>query len=214
MARDLHDDRAMMHCTETLAIGEVEQGRFEEARRHFEDNLQRSRALHDERGAAVTIGNLGLLRMLEGDHEGASALAGESLALHRKSGDAEGMARGVTLLGINALLVNEPQRAKSYLQEGVEIAADVGHKELIGSALGGLAAAATHTGELELGAILLGATARIREDSGIALDALEQQLDDRARKHLLDSLTDQRFDELVSRGAAMSVDDVLHYIHD
>jgi predicted ATPase/class 3 adenylate cyclase len=214
MAHDLHDDRAMMRCTEILALGEMEQGRFAEARLHFEENLQRSGALHDERGVAVTTGNLGLLGMLEGDHEGASALAGESLALHRKLGDAEGMARGTTLLGINALLANEPQRAKSYLREGVEIAADVGHRELIGSALGGFAAAATHTGELERGAILLGAAARIREESGTALEPLEQQLDDTARKHLLDSLTNQRFDELVARGAAMSVGDVLHYIHD
>lgn len=99
----------MMHCRETLALVELEQGRFEEARRHFEDNLQRSRALHDERGVAVTTGNLGLLGMLEGDHEGASALASESLALHREMGDEEGMARGgATLLGINALLASEP----------------------------------------------------------------------------------------------------------
>ena len=214
LALALQDDQAVMHCTETMALGELEQGRFAEARRHFEDNLQLSRALKDERGAAVTLGNLAFLALLEGDHEGAAVLANESFASHRQTGDEEGMARGATLLGISALLASELQQAKSYLRQGVELSADIGHKELVGTALGGFAAAVTHTGEVERGAILLGATARMREDSGIALDPLEQQLQGKAKEHLLDSLTEERVNELFAKGAAMSMDEVLHNIHD
>lgn len=124
------------------------------------------------------------------------------------------MARGATLLGISALLASELQQAKSYLRQGVELSTDIGHKELVGTALGGFAAAVTHTGEVERGAILLGATARMREDSGIALDPLEQQLHGKAKEHLLDSLTEERVNELFAKGAAMSMDEVLHYIDD
>lgn len=110
------------------------------------------------------------------------------------------------------LLSNDFQGAKSYLLEAFRTAADVGYRELIGSALEGLAAAAAQTGEFELGAILLGAAGRIGQESGVVLEPIEQEVHERATDRLLDSLGKLRFDQLAN-GASMSVDDVRQYIH-
>ncbi|MCA1707624.1 MAG: tetratricopeptide repeat protein [Actinobacteria bacterium] len=56
--------------------------------------------VHDERGVAVTTGNLGHLSLLQGNHKSAAAFSIESLELHRKIRDKEGMATSLTNLGL------------------------------------------------------------------------------------------------------------------
>ncbi|MCA1701967.1 MAG: hypothetical protein LC808_01320, partial [Actinobacteria bacterium] len=208
LAQDLDDDDSLMRCRETLALCEVEQGRLAEARQHLEQNLEHSRALRDQRGIAITTGNLSFLSLRKGDHATAWRLGLESLALHRQDGNHEGMATAAAALGLNCLLSTDLDQAESYLLESAEIATEVGHKEVFTSALEGLAAVATQRGEYDRGGLLLGAVVRLRDANGLARDPLEQEIHEQMMKQLHGALSDERLSQLLEQGMAMSIDAV------
>jgi predicted ATPase/class 3 adenylate cyclase len=209
LAQALSDDEGLMRCRETLALCEMDQGRLTQARQHLQQNLERSRALHDERGIAITTGNLSFLSLREGDHEAASTLGRESFERHRRSGNMEGMGASAAALGLNSLLANKFEQAELYLTDSSRIAAEIGHTEVLTSALEGLAAVATHSGDCDRGALLLGAVTRLRDSNGIARDPVEQEIHDRMTKQLQVALTEERLSQLLDQGMVTSIEELL-----
>ena len=65
----------------------------------------------------------------------AAALASNSLRVLSDAGDKEGMAASLITLGANDFLAGELGAAEPYLVQGLNVAVDVGHRELIATAL-------------------------------------------------------------------------------
>jgi len=210
LATQAADERGVLSCTETVALCEMEQGEYAQARRHFEENLKRFHALRDERGVAVTIANLGALAMFEGDHDKASDMNSESLRRFRNIDDREGVAGAFVALGMNELLVGNSTAAMPYLKDALEVAAHLGHRELLASALSGLAAATVASGDAARGAVLVGGADRIRAESGIGLDPLEQRVHDNASVRMRQLVKETELDEMLERGRVMTIGELVH----
>ena len=212
IAQSLKDEYGFMRCIETLALCEMDEEEFDKARMHLEDNLVRSNALGDHRGISVTTGNLGRLSMLEGQYETASALMKESLKLGRQLRDKDGIATSLTNLGLSAVLMGDPQGGGSCLQEAIELAWDLGHTDLLATALEGYAAVVASSRGNERAGLLLGAAERIRSGSGAALDPIEFKVHQHTKEHLLRSMMESELGELMSEGAALSIDEVILHV--
>ena len=119
------------------------------------------------------------------------------------------MGASAAALGLNSLLANKFEQAKLYLTDSSRIAAEIGHTEVLTSALEGLAAVATHGGDCDRGALLLGAVTQLRDSNGIARDPVEQEIHDRMTKQLQVALTEERLSQLLDQGMATSIEELL-----
>lgn len=209
LAQEVHDERGLMLCTETLALCAMEAGEYSVSRSYFEENLERSQALRDERGTALTKANMAVLAMRQHDYRAGAMLSSESLELYRRLSDKEGMAASLIALGVSELLARETGRAERRLRQGLQLALEIGQRELAGSALGGLGAVAVHDGDPRRGAVLLGAASRARRETGVALDAIELTLLGDAIQEMHRLLPREELDGLMAKGNSLSLDEVL-----
>ena len=132
------------------------QGRYPEAREHYQAALEIDQALGDERGAAVVLGQLGALALMEGDHAEAARRYREALAQFRALGETRSQAICLYQLGRVAEeaagRAAGPQRA-ALLQE-----AEAAYQESLRleEALGDAAGAAKTANQLAIVAQLAG----------------------------------------------------------
>jgi tetratricopeptide (TPR) repeat protein len=213
-AESANDEIGAMRCVEILALCEMEEGQYDRARRHLQDNLARSSALGEQRAGAITMGNLGRLSMLEEEFEAAAKLAVDSLAVNRRLGDQEGIAASLTNVGLCAVLSGKPTEAEPYLREGIEVARDVGRRDLVATALEGYAAALASREDNERAALLLGAAQHLRRDSEAARDPIDDKLYETTRKLLIASMGESELARLVSTGATLSADEVMLHVRE
>jgi tetratricopeptide (TPR) repeat protein len=115
------------------------QGDFETARDRYRQGLEIRRGLHDEKGIANLLTNLGIIAHRQGNYQEARILYEEGLDLARRLGDKWTI--GVTLinLGYVALDQDDYAQARTWLDEAVSLHREVGDRAMTANALNNLA---------------------------------------------------------------------------
>jgi predicted ATPase/class 3 adenylate cyclase len=103
-----------------------EQAEAETALAHAEESLDLHRQLHDLRGVAASLEQLGHIVNLQGDFERASALFEESLATSRAIGDPVGTAAALNALGYMAWFNEQYDRATTLCEESLRLRRGLG----------------------------------------------------------------------------------------
>jgi predicted ATPase/class 3 adenylate cyclase len=101
----------------------------------LEQALRLYREIHDTKGIAACLNNLGNYQMSLNAYEAAQAVYEESVALYRQLNDELAMATPLMNLGVLALLMNNPQQAQAILNEVLALARRLNSMERVGVGL-------------------------------------------------------------------------------
>ncbi len=113
------------------------QGQYATAQHHQEAALQLWRASGDRHGIASALGQLGVIRNLQG-HSDCRAFFAESLTLFRALGDRPACAIGLLRLGIVLDDEGDLAAARNCYEEALQLARTLGHAATTATVLGNL----------------------------------------------------------------------------
>jgi predicted ATPase/class 3 adenylate cyclase/DNA-binding CsgD family transcriptional regulator len=141
-----------------------------------------------------------------GDYAAARARYEEALAAARAGGHQGFAALALWGAGGLALLEADYERAAARFAEGLTLAQEYGRRQEIARSLVGLAAVAGARGQPARAARLLGAGEALREAAGVALDATDRALHDRAASEARPALGAGAFAAAWAEGRAMPLE--------
>jgi predicted ATPase len=194
-----------------LADTATRHGGYDAAVRLYDDAIRVSRELGDSHGVAASLVNLGELELGERHLERAEALFEEALGVYNEVGDDQGVLITVHNLGFVALANNRLDEADERLAESVARASEVGDARLLGSALVGVAAVAAGRGHDEAAGRVLGAAARLHEESGHLLEPVEEAVHDRLLADLDERLGREALESALAEGRRLERDNAVRY---
>ncbi|MDP2624274.1 MAG: tetratricopeptide repeat protein [Actinomycetota bacterium] len=206
-------DDLYMTADALLAQGEISinRGDPERARRVLDEALQIARDagfIEIISGATAYLGKLALWEDRTDDGE---RLLSEALAMFQKLDHPVGTAWVMRHLGRAALEQGDPERAEALLGGALRISLDQVRPDapLILQALGELQARA---GDAEDAAVLVGAAEAARRRMGLRLPAREAELAEEAATRIRDRIGNERFGELASQGASLTLEEAAAYL--
>ncbi len=120
----LSDDERMRGTWDAGWI-QLFQGRYEEAKRLFEESLKTARVLDDKAALGQSLGNLGRALSEMGDGEAARQALTESLEHRRAAGDRRGLASSLSNMSHAALRTGDPDAALESAEEALAVAQDL-----------------------------------------------------------------------------------------
>jgi predicted ATPase/Tfp pilus assembly protein PilF len=193
----------------SLAILAAFEDDFVAARRWLEDDLKLAREIGSRPHIAVANANLGFDAVLRRDYDSAEEFLREALALTRDEGD---LARAPVVTTLGRLEIGRGQfaAARVYLAEALETYAASGARARCAECFEGFARIALAWKDAPRAAQLLGATAAIRDRSGVRLSPREQQVFDEAVE-ALDFTGNRDLQAAWRRGEEMALDDLVGY---
>jgi predicted ATPase len=169
VARDLGEARMVAATLHDLGEIYMQMGDREQARSLHEEALVIRRRDGGRVGIAHALTGLGDLALLEGDLERARAIFEEILEAGRESGESDFQANGLLALAEVARRENDHARARGLVRGGLAIAVELGSVLRIVGALEILAALASAGGQPARAARLIGASDRLRQETGFAM---------------------------------------------
>jgi predicted ATPase len=205
IARDIDDDDAAYKALSALAEAYGGGGRYSDA----EDAYESARALARESGnryrEGATAHNQGQLAQRRGDLRRARTLTEEALAIAREVGTQEGIAG--SLLALGSVLREEGSFVESLatLRIALEEVTRLGFPVKSALILLETAAVFSQTGELERGALLLGAAESVFDETGVEIDELGGHL----MIDLTVALGEPVFESLRSEGREMALEEAV-----
>lgn len=134
---------------------------------HLESSLAIFRNADDTWGEAMALVTLGRVELLRRDVQGALGRFRDSLKLARAQRDELSEAIALHHLGWAQILLGELEAAQASFDESLRLSVDLAHDEGIAYGLEGMVATAASSGELERAGRLLGASERLREQTGL-----------------------------------------------
>ncbi len=143
-----------------------EQGKYEQARAHYEESLALRRKQGDKRGIAASLNSLGVIALDQGDYARAEILYEESLALKREVGNRAGISVSLHNLALVFSVQGHYERAQSLYQESLAVCRELGDKDGIATSLGNLAAMALQQHNLVDARSLFVESLTLRRDLG------------------------------------------------
>jgi predicted ATPase/DNA-binding SARP family transcriptional activator len=179
---------------------------FLEARRFFEEALVHGREAGDPRTLAIVIGDLGDLAMREGDYARAVSFTEEAVAQLRGLGLEEPLGWALCNLAFSLLRTGRAEDAALASRESLAIAQRIGDVGVIVFNLVLLGSVTAGGGNAELGARLLGSAEALRDQVGLALTGLEQDVQQETLTGLHGALSPDAFEAAFAEGRAMSAD--------
>jgi predicted ATPase len=138
-----------------------------EADEQLESSLTLFRTAGDVWGESMALVTLGRVALLQTKVHAACNRFEESLALARAGGDGLGETIALHHLGWARLLLGEVDAAARCFDEALTIAARLGHDEGVAYGLEGLVAIAATRGDVRRAGRLLGASERLRDETGL-----------------------------------------------
>ena len=209
LARGRGDEVEIARRLTGLAVACVGAGHHEQALVFGAQALERARELAHADLEANALLNLSNALLNLGDHNQARANGEEALGLFRQIGDAEGEAVALQNLGWLQLDLGSPREARSLYEASLACCRSLGHRVGIAFALEGIAAVSTVEGEAWTAARLLGAAARLLEESGARRQHAEQALYERTIQNLRVELSDEEMETFVSEGRGLPDEEVI-----
>ena len=192
-----------------LASLAEEVGDYDEAVRHYSRTREISEKLGNRHGVAATVANLANVALLRQDYDAALDLIRKSKQLFAEQGDIDGMAVSSLNEGLALLGSGRPSESRPCLRRALANAKQLDHKELMATALEGLAAEGALTGDAERAALLLGAASHFRSDENTLRDRLEERLYDEALRGVRQALVAHEFDRLFRDGRRQATETVV-----
>jgi predicted ATPase len=178
-----------------------------------EDALHRAvdafRRLEDRWGLLFSLLALGSVLVAAHHERAAIAPLDEGARIARQIRDDVLLSNALISLGQANLGRGEVSAAGRQLSEALERAVTFGSRETIARALDALAALAEQTGDANRGATLFGAAAGLRGALGADVWGIDRTSHDETAQRLRSRLGDGPYDQLVGRGAALALDEVV-----
>ena len=185
-----------------LGYGEIAAGNLELAISYYEQ--ARDKLVDEDFVLQIVLGNLAETYEHTGDLERARATALEVLDAQRHSGDRDGVAFSSFTLTSIALAAGDLAEACSRLVDCLEVAEEVGFKELIAYALGLAAAVAVELGSRREGALLIGASRELLGQLAVTPQAIEAARHEKVVEALRAELDDAP--SLIEQGSALELE--------
>jgi predicted ATPase len=177
----------------------------------YRRTISLSRELNDRSGLAASLANLGDVELAAGHVERASKLYGESLALYRWLGTPEGVLVTTQNLAFAALTGRRLDEASTLFLESLGLASDLGDTRCLGDGLLGMAAVTAQRGQAATAAVLLGASARLRDESGGSLGPVELLAQEQTVAELHTHLHEDRYETALDEGRRLDADEAVQY---
>ena len=209
LRREAGDRQGM--STPLLNLGNVSfrRGNFEEARRYYEESLSLKRESGDEVGMASALHNLSAVLEHLGESEEAARLEAQALEMRRKLGDKRGIGASLHSLAEIAKEAGELDRAKEMFGESMELLHGMGDLQGVAQCLLGFAEVALQGEEFELAVKLYSAFEKIRDEIGLSIAEMDQQVYSDELARLRDALGEHRYQELWEEGLVLELDDAV-----
>jgi tetratricopeptide (TPR) repeat protein len=212
MGRRLGLDRAVAADLTDLGSIAMERGDLVVARLRLEEALAMRLSIGLPHGIAHARAGIAELELLEGRPEVAAMHGEEVVAIARRTGAMDGHSTDIGAVGLVLLAkaqraMGQIDQAAEHFQEGLRVAQRVGVANAIGPALDGMAAVLAARGRSWASAALLGAAARLRDETGFVDDATTERAPTEAV--LRGALGDEGYDHAFADGRAMTVDDAI-----
>jgi tetratricopeptide (TPR) repeat protein len=149
---------------------------------------------------------LGFAAEVESNHEETRLRWKEALAIYRELGDFRNIARVLPSLGFITVSHHDVEEAARYFEEGLAMVRDIRYKTMIFFHLMGLAAVATHRGQVRRAAKLFGAGEVLLETGDFSLATLaSSEYDYEGYLDLVRAgLEDEEFEAAWTEGRRMS----------
>ena len=125
-------------------------GEYQSARAFLEDCLAIRRALGDERGIALTLGNLGIVANHLGEFNLSHRILEEALNLQRRHNDVRNLVATLTNAGYTALMRHDYKAARAYNEESLLLSRQLGNWRAAAHALDNLSDVAREEGDYAL----------------------------------------------------------------
>ena len=168
--QELNDKAGVSHVLSN--IGELYrlQGKFEEARRFYDESLSLADQIDDPRdrqaARAHALKGAGTVATWQGEYVTARALNQESLLLRRELGDTPGVATLLNNLGIIARFQRDLDDARRMNEESLTLFREMGDRWAVGQLLNNQACVASDQGDYAEARILLQESLTIRRQLG------------------------------------------------
>jgi hypothetical protein len=170
-----------------------------------------ARNLDDAHLLAVNLGNLAIVVHARGDGDKAATLFEESLTLARDVGDIFLTSEVLSARGRAECREGNLEFAEASFVESLTIACDLTNPDAAAQALEGFAELAAARHASKRAATILGAAARLREETGLARSVHEERDHKRMAAAARATLGDDAFDQASRGGGEMSLDDAVRY---
>jgi non-specific serine/threonine protein kinase len=197
-------DRELAYALFGLGLAHSRLGNIELAADCARRSQERILRVNDPMGLALCLYFLATMVAITGPLPDARRLVNDGLEASERAGDK--MARGLLngLLGTFEWLLGDARAAEARLKEAVQIQDMTGHLWGMFSSLEGLAWLAGSSGQFERAAMLLGASAALREELGIGLLPYGQAHHEACESAVRDGLGEARYRECCEQGYALS----------
>jgi predicted ATPase len=176
LARAVDDPHRIEWALRVRAFGEPDLG---ERRRLLAEAEAITRSLGDNGALAWVLHTLGMTALEERRYHEARARLEECVSLNRALGRAFETANALSDLGFVALADERYDDARRVLRESLRAALDIGANDLAASCLVWIAAVALAYGDGARAAQLLGAAARVRDETGTIFEPVSRPFAER-----------------------------------
>ncbi|MBL0926605.1 MAG: protein kinase [Phycisphaerales bacterium] len=202
LTRDAGDQRALAGLLSNLATVLVEQNELDEAHRLYSEVLEMSRSMNFAWGVAASLDNLGIVERMRGRLDESRALHMQAMDMRRNISDPGVLAVSRLNLAAVDLEAGRFPEARAYLREALITVQDMGDRRLMAEALERLAVACAGEGKGEAAGRLVGAVEALRESLGVARQASERWVAEKARTLALGAMDEPAFEEARRQGKA------------
>ena len=201
------------HAITLVHLGNVELGlgHLEQARTYHEKALAEARIIAEDWLIAFALNNLGEVARTNGRFDVARKYYEEGEALLRSTGDTGDLARFVHSLGYIAQHEEDFEIAESQFREGLTMFRRLGNRRGIAECLAGLAGLKARMGQVEWGAIMLGAAESVLKVTGGAWWPADRVEVERNRMMMQSALATQDFEKAWATGGAMNIDQAIAF---
>jgi non-specific serine/threonine protein kinase len=205
LSRELGDARRSAYTQTNLALLALARGQYADAEPLLAECATLARGLGDAHLLAVNLGNLAIVGHARGDGDKAAALFDEALALARDVGDPFLASQGLAARGRAECRDGKLEPAEASFAESLAIARDLMDPDAAAEALEGFAELAAAKHAHVRAATILGAAARLREETGVSLTLPEEREHRRVAAAARAALGDAAFDQAWHEGRAMDL---------
>ena len=212
--RELDDARGSAYAQTNLALLAVARGQYADAEPLLVECVGLARALSDDHLVAVNLGNLAIAAFELGNADQAASLFEESLTLARDVGDGFLESRVLGYKGRAEYSDGNLTSAEASLVESLMIARNLADPFATMWALERFAELAVAMRASKRAATILGAAARLREETGLSIPPHEEREHMRLAAATRAALGDDAFDQAWREGHAMELEEAVRYALD
>jgi predicted ATPase/class 3 adenylate cyclase len=208
LQRQLGDEDGIARSLNALGIATTLRGDLLVGRRLFEESVVFAERSGDQWTQARALMNLGHISSQQAEHEQATELLEEALANFRGLGDGHGAAMCLENLGYAELAAGQRDQARARFRDLLETAHEAGLVERAAYAFEGLAASG---GNGTCAARLLGFSAALRQQTGMALQPAEAAVHGRTVDRARAEIGEEAFAGAWAEGAELTLVEATTY---